>query len=75
MVMYRGVWRYVEGCMVMYRGVWRYVEVYGDEQVCMVIYSLANLLGNESLWFVICDWWMSIRYVCMGCMVLYRGVW
>ena len=30
MVMYRGVWRYVEGCMVMYRGVWRYVEVYGD---------------------------------------------
>ena len=30
MVMYRGVWRYVEGCMVMYCGVWRYVEVYGD---------------------------------------------
>ena len=28
------------------------------------LYILANLLGNESPWFVICDWWMSIRIVC-----------
>ena len=30
------------------------------------LYILANLLGNESLWFVICDWWISIRFVCFS---------
>ena len=28
------------------------------------LYILANLLGNESPWFVIYDWWISIRFVC-----------
>ena len=28
------------------------------------LYILANLLGNERPWFVICDWWISIRFVC-----------
>ena len=27
------------------------------------LYILANLLGNERPWFVICDWWISIRFV------------
>ena len=38
---------------------------------------LANLLGTRSFrnllsgfkrsWFVICDWWISIRFVCVRC--------
>ena len=28
-----------------------------------LIYILANLLGNKSSSFVICDWWISIRFV------------
>ena len=28
------------------------------------LYILANLLGNERPWFVICDWWISIHFVC-----------
>ena len=28
------------------------------------LYILANLLGNESPWSVISDWWISIRFVC-----------
>ena len=27
-------------------------------------YILANLLGNKRSSFVICDWWISIRFVC-----------
>ena len=27
-------------------------------------YILANLLGNERPLFVICDWWISIRFAC-----------
>ena len=34
---------------------------------------LTDLLGNKTLlhglkrsWFVICDWWISIRFVCFG---------
>ena len=28
------------------------------------LYILANLLGNERPLFVICDWWIAIRFVC-----------
>ena len=28
------------------------------------LYILANLLGNERPWFVICDWWILIRFAC-----------
>ena len=28
------------------------------------LYILANLLGNKRSSFVICDWWISIRFVC-----------
>ena len=31
---------------------------------CFRCFILANLLGNERPWFVICDWWISIRFVC-----------
>ena len=28
------------------------------------LYVLANLLGNERPWFLTCDWWISICFVC-----------
>ena len=29
-----------------------------------LLFILANLLGNKRSSFVICDWWISIRFVC-----------
>ena len=35
-------------------------------------YILANLLGNERPLFVICDWWIAIRFVCF-CVSVFQG--
>ena len=35
-----------------------------EESALSRLQILADVLGNKRSWFVICDWWISIRFVC-----------